>query len=35
MAERAFFEISLAGFDIGGRSGANREERQQNTQAEI
>jgi hypothetical protein len=35
VAERAFFEVCLAGFDIGGRSGANRQERQQNTQAEV
>jgi hypothetical protein len=27
MAERAFFEIRLAGFDISGGSGANREKR--------
>jgi hypothetical protein len=35
MAERAFFEVCLAGFDIGRRSGTDREERQQNTQAEV
>jgi hypothetical protein len=35
MAERAFFEFCLAGFDIGGRGRANREERQQNSQAEV
>jgi hypothetical protein len=35
VAERAFFEICLAGFDIGGSSGANRKEWQQNTQAEV
>src|SRR5437763_16884728 len=35
MAERAFFEICLAGFDIGSRSGVKRKKGQQNTQAEV
>jgi hypothetical protein len=35
MTNGAFLEIRLAGLYIGARRGASRDERQQNTQAEV